>query len=58
MIHRHQQDFDFTGAGIYLGAIITTSLHEALSIGLLAINLFYVGYQVIILHKNNNDKRD
>lgn len=52
-----QKPFDLTGAGIYVGALITSNLHEVLSVCLLAVNLFYVGYQFFIFHKKNqNDK--
>ena len=50
--------FDLTGAGIYLGALITSNLHEILSITLLAVNLFYVAYQVVIFHKKNQDDEE
>lgn len=50
--------FDLTGAGIYLGAIITSNLHEALSISLLAVNLFYVGYQLMVFHKKHQDDEE
>jgi hypothetical protein len=53
-----QKQFDLTGAGIYLGAIITSNLHEILSIGLLAVNLFYVGYQLVIFHKKHSDDEE
>jgi hypothetical protein len=57
MIHPHRP-FDLTGAGIYLGALITSNLHEVLSITLLAVNLFYVAYQVVIFHKKNQDDEE
>jgi len=50
--------FDLTGAGIYLGALITSNLHEALSITLLAVNLFYVGYQLVVFHKKHQDDEE
>ena len=57
MISPHRT-FDLTGAGIYLGAMITSNLHEVLSITLLAVNLFYVAYQVVIFHKKNKDEEE
>ncbi len=49
--------FDLTAAGIYVSALITSNLHEVLSVTLLAVNLFYVGYQLHVFHKKNqNDK--
>ena len=57
MINPHKP-FDLTGAGIYLGALITSNIHEALSITLLAVNLFYVGYQVVVFHKKNQDEEE
>ena len=54
----HKNNFDLTGAGIYLGAVITTNIHEFLSITLLAVNLFYVGYQLKILWKKNEDEQN
>ncbi len=57
MINPHRP-FDLTGAGIYLGALITSNLHEVLSITLLAVNLFYVAYQVVIFHKKNQDDEE
>lgn len=57
MINPHRP-FDLTGAGIYLGALITSNLHEILSITLLAVNLFYVAYQVVIFHKKHQDDEE
>lgn len=57
MINPHKA-FDLTGAGIYLGALITSNIHDALSITLLAVNLFYVGYQVVVFHKKNQDEEE
>ena len=43
--------FDLTGAGIYEGAIITQNLSQILSLILLGANLFYITYQLKILHE-------
>ena len=50
--------FDLTGAGIYLGALITSNIHEVLSNTLLAVNLFYVGYQLFIFYKKHQDDEE
>lgn len=45
--------FDLTGAGIYVGAMITQNLSQMLSLILLGANLLYITIQLKILYEKN-----
>tara|TARA_R110002126_G_scaffold64116_5_gene164360 strand:- start:240 stop:422 length:183 start_codon:yes stop_codon:yes gene_type:complete len=50
--------FDLTGVGIYAGAIITQNLSQILSLLLLGANLFYITYQLKILHEKRKKEEE
>jgi hypothetical protein len=50
--------FDFTGAGIYAGALITQNLSEILSLILLGANLFYITIQLKMIYDKRKKEED
>lgn len=52
------KNFDFAGAGIYAGALITQNISEVLSLILLGANLFYITIQLKIIYNKNKEDQE
>lgn len=48
--------YDLKGFILYVGAISLTDINQFLTTGGLALNVFYIGYQLYKFHKCDNEK--
>lgn len=48
---------DFKPTILFIGALALENVNSVLTTSALGLNLIYLGYQIIVFHKKNNDKQ-